>query len=163
MSISRTIARGAAAGAIGTLTMDLLWYARYRRGGGEHSFPEWEITRDVKDWSEAPAPGQMARKVLEGVTGREVPVERAAAISNAMHWSYGVVWATTYSVVTKATGRRWWTGALFGATVWASDYVILPLAGVYEPIWRYDVETLAEDLSAHLVLGTATDAALRAL
>jgi hypothetical protein len=163
MSIPRTIARGAAAGTIGTLAMDLLWYARYRRGGGERSFPEWEITRDVKDWSEAPAPGQMARKVIEGVTGRDVPVERAGAISNAMHWSYGVAWATTYSVVTKAAGRRWWAGLLLGTTVWASDYVVLPLAGVYEPIWRYDLETLAEDLSAHLVFGTTTDAALRVL
>jgi hypothetical protein len=28
--------------------------------------------------------------------------------------------------------------------------------GVYKPIWKYDLETLAKDLSAHLVFGTAT-------
>jgi hypothetical protein len=47
--------------------------------------------------------------------------------------------------------------------VWSSDYVVLPLAGVYRPIWRYDVPTLAKDLSAHLVFGTTSDVALRVL
>jgi hypothetical protein len=45
--------------------------------------------------------------------------------------------------------------------VWASDYVTLPLAGVYQPIWEYDAQTLYKDLSAHLVFGIAADAALR--
>ena len=37
-------------------------------------------------------------------------------------------------------------------------YVVLPLLGVYKPIWKYDLETLEKDLSAHLVFGTATAA-----
>jgi uncharacterized membrane protein YagU involved in acid resistance len=52
-----------------------------------------------------------------------------------------------------------WYGLPFGATVWASGYVVLPLLGVYDPIWKYDLETLGKDLSAHLVYGTATAAA----
>ena len=51
----------------------------------------------------------------------------------------------------------------FGAAVWGSGYVVLPLFGVYEPIWKYDLETLGKDLSAHLVFGTATAAAFRLL
>ena len=35
----------------------------------------------------------------------------------------------------------------------------LPQLGVYEPIWKYDLEPLEKDLSAHLVFGTATAAA----
>jgi len=42
-------------------------------------------------------------------------------------------------------------GLPFGATVWASDYVILPAAKLYKPIWDYDAKTLANDLGAHLV------------
>jgi len=38
---------------------------------------------------------------------------------------------------------------------------MLGAAGIYEPIWRYDKETLAKDLSAHLVFGVATAAAYR--
>jgi hypothetical protein len=54
-------------------------------------------------------------------------------------------------------------GPPFGAAVWASGYVLLPLLGVYQPIWKYDLETLGKDLSAHLVFGTATAAAFRLL
>ena len=56
-----------------------------------------------------------------------------------------------------------WLGLPFGAAVWASGYAVLPQFGVYEPIWKYDVETLAKDLSAHLVFGSATAAAFRLL
>jgi hypothetical protein len=34
---------------------------------------------------------------------------------------------------------------------------------LYEPIWAYDRKTLADDLSAHLVYGLATAAALQAM
>ena len=53
-----------------------------------------------------------------------------------------------------------WFGLPFGAAVWAAGYAVLPILGVYKPIWKYDVETLAKDLSAHLIFGTATAAAL---
>ena len=56
-----------------------------------------------------------------------------------------------------------WFGLPFGATVWASGYVVFPLLGVYEPIWKYDLKTLWKDLSAHLVFGTATAAAFALL
>lgn len=165
-SVLGAAARGAAAGVIGTLAMDALWFRRHRRGGGGGSFAAWEVTRDVERWEHAPAPGQMGRKLIEGVTGRAVPVRRAAAISNAMHWAYGASWTAGFAVPSAALGskrRPVWHGPAFGALVWASDYVSLPLAGVYEPIWRYDAATLAKDLSAHLVFGTAADAALRGL
>jgi hypothetical protein len=33
-------------------------------------------------------------------------------------------------------------GLPFGAAVWAGAYAVLPQLGVYEPIWKYDLETL---------------------
>jgi hypothetical protein len=47
--------------------------------------------------------------------------------------------------------------------VWGSGYVVLPAAGLYQPIWTYDRRTLANDLSAHLVYGLTTAATFRAL
>jgi hypothetical protein len=47
--------------------------------------------------------------------------------------------------------------------VWIAGYAVLPLAGVYKPIWEYDARTLGEDLSAHLVFGAATSAVFAAL
>ena len=49
------------------------------------------------------------------------------------------------------------------AAVWASDYVVLPAAKLYKPLWKYDLKTLAQDLSAHLVYGLATATTLRLL
>ncbi len=157
--------RGAAAGVLGTVAMDLVWYARYRRGGGRTPFPAWEITSEVESWEAAPAPARMGRKLIATATGRDVPLERAAALNNVMHWGYGIGWTAGYGVLAARARRRraWWHGPAFGAAVWASDYVTLPLAGVYEPIWRYDLPTLWQDLSAHLVFGTVADGAVRAL
>lgn len=42
--------------------------------------------------------------------------------------------------------------------VWATGYVVLPEAGLYQPIWDYDAKTLASDLSAHLAYGAGTGA-----
>jgi uncharacterized membrane protein YagU involved in acid resistance len=81
-----------------------------------------------------------------------------------MHWSYGIFNGAQYGIVAESLpGPRILYGLPFGATVWAGDYVILPVAKLYEPIWKYDVKTLANDLSAHLVYGLATATALRIL
>ncbi len=161
--VARQAARGVVAGVLGTLAMDLLWYSRYRRGGGSDPFGAWEVTSELTDWDAAPAPARMGRKLIQVATGRDVPVQQAAALSNVMHWAYGTTWTAGYAVAAGRVRRRrpWWAGPAFGALVWASDYVTLPLAGVYEPIWRYDAATLAKDLSAHLVFGTVADGALR--
>lgn len=157
----RRVVAGAFAGAAGTLAMDLVWYRRARRAGSEAGFAEWEVVSDLDRWEDAPAPGQMGRKILAALTGSDPGVDQAPAISNVMHWGYGTSWAAGYALLLR--GRPWWAGPALGATVWASDYVTLPLAGLYQPIWEYDVPTLAKDLSAHLVFGTATDVALRLL
>jgi uncharacterized membrane protein YagU involved in acid resistance len=54
-------------------------------------------------------------------------------------------------------------GIPFGASVWGAGYVVLPAAKLYKPIWEYDARTLANDLSAHLVYGLTTAAALKRL
>ena len=35
------ILRGLVAGAVGTAAMDVVWYLRYRRGGGKEKFLDW--------------------------------------------------------------------------------------------------------------------------
>ena len=54
-------------------------------------------------------------------------------------------------------------GLPFGAAVWALGYVVLPQAGLDEQIWKYDVETLARDLTAHLAYGVTTATAFSLL
>jgi hypothetical protein len=69
-----------------------------------------------------------------------------------------------YGIAAESLGQpRTWYGLPFGACVWAVDYAVLPAAGLYKPIQDYNRETLAKDLTAHLVYGTAAAAALRLL
>ena len=47
-------------------------------------------------------------------------------------------------------------GLLLGTALFANDYIALPVAGLYKPIWEYDAKTLAWDLGAHLAYGAGT-------
>jgi len=158
------VARGAVAGAVGTLAMDLLWFARQRRAGGEGDFASWELSSGLDSWEQAPAPAQVGKRLVEGLFGRELPAARAALVNNVTHWAYGLLGGAQYGLVAGSVRHpRIRHGLPFGASVWAAGYVVLPAAKLYKPIWEYDAKTLAEDLSAHLVYGLATAAALRAL
>jgi Protein of unknown function (DUF1440) len=158
------VVRGLAAGAIGTAAMDTFLFARYRRNGGDSSAWEWESSAGVTTWEEAPAPAHVGKRLVEGLFGTELPPTRARLVNNVMHWGYGILNGAPYGVIAGSLPTpRIRYGLAFGATVWAGDYVILPAAKLYKPIWDYDVKTLADDLSAHLVYGLATAAALRLL
>jgi hypothetical protein len=158
------IARGLAAGTIGTAAMDAFLFARYRRDGGETRFSDWELSKGITTWEDAPAPAQVGKRLFEGLFQTKLPATRVPLVNNVMHWGYGIANAAQYGIVAGSLPEpRIRYGAPFGATVWASSYVILPLAKLYEPIWKYDVKTLANDLSAHLVYGLATATAFRLL
>jgi uncharacterized membrane protein YagU involved in acid resistance len=81
-----------------------------------------------------------------------------------VHWATGIGWAALYGVLAGRSSRHPVVRSLaLGPVVWLSGYVVLPLAGVYKPIWEYDARTLADDLSAHLVFGLTTSATYAAL
>lgn len=154
-----SILRGLVAGAVGTAAMDMLWYVRYRRGGGKEKFLDWELSTDLTSWEKAPAPALIGKKIVEAFTRQQLPPERAAFMNNVMHWAYGIGWGTAYGVLAGSLPRPFVAlGVPFGATVWATGYLVLPMAGVYKPIWDYDPKTLWKDLSAHLAYGTGTAA-----
>jgi hypothetical protein len=158
------LVRGLLAGAAGTAAMDLLWYRRYRRDGGAQSFPAWELALGLDSWEKAPAPAQVGRRLVEGLFQVELSPRWAMPMTNLMHWGYGEAWAGMYGIAAGTAGPfRVQLGPPFGATVWLSSYVVLPLAGLYKPIWQYDLPTLGKDLSAHLVFGSATALAFAAL
>jgi hypothetical protein len=153
------LARGALAGTAGTLAMDLLLFARYKRAGGKDRFSAWEFSSGVVSWDDAPAPAQVGRRVVESVFQRKLPDQRAALVNNIVHWSFGILSGAQYGLLGGSLRRpNTLYGAPFGAGVWATGFAVLPAAGLYEPIWKYDHKTLAKDLSAHLVYGLTTAA-----
>ena len=158
------VVRGLVAGAVGTLAMDALLYARYRRGGGKEGLRQWEFSGDVRSWDDAPAPAQVGRRLVEGVFQRKLPDTQARPINNITHWAYGIVAGASYGLLAGSLRTpRVVYGPFFGAGVWGTSYVVLPAAGLYKPIWEYDRVTLAKDLSAHLLYGTTTAATFAVL
>ena len=158
-----SLIRGVDASALGTLAMDTLLYRRYRDGGGKSTFLAWESSEGVETWEGAPAPALVAKRLLERVTKHEIPPRYARTLNNLTHWGFGLAIGAGYGLLVGSRNRSAWYGPPFGAAVWAAGYVVLPLLGVYQPIWKYDLETLNKDLSAHLVFGTATAAAFTLL
>lgn len=158
------IARGLIAGAAGTAAMDLLLFRRYKRENGEDSFPAWEFSSGLSSWEQAPAPAQVGKRVVEGIFQVEVAPERVPLVNNITHWGYGILGGVQYGILAGSLAApKVAYGIPFGAGVWATGYVVLPLAHLYKPIWQYDLGTLAKDLSAHLVYGLTTAVAFDAL
>src|SRR5579859_922650 len=159
MSFVRSAVCGLGAGAAGTVAMDLLWYVRYKRGGGATPFLEWEFASAPTTWEDAGAPAKIFKLLYETATHNELPASQIQA-ANLMHWAYGSQWGAVLGIaVGSPSSLRRLQGPLFGALVWLSSYVSVPIAGFYKPIWSYDLKTLWDDLSAHLVYGAATAAA----
>jgi hypothetical protein len=150
---------GLLAGVVGTLCLDTIGYLRHRRTGGQKRPLEWEFG-PIGGWSDAPDPGKIAKREIEGFTQRELPDRWAWPISTAMHWGYGSSAAALYAILAGSMRKPSpLYGLPFGAAVWAIGYLVLPEAGIYKPIWEYDAKTLARDLSGHLAYGAGTGAA----
>jgi hypothetical protein len=158
------VARGAVAGAVGTFAMDLLWYARYRRDGGDSRFTDWEFSAGLNSWDDAPAPAQFGRRVIQVIFQRDLPPERAALINNAAHWTTGVGLGAVFGLVSGSMATRHpWHGLVLGAGAWLQSYAVLAPAKISKPMWEYDIKTLWQDLSAHLVYGLTTATTFRVL
>jgi hypothetical protein len=142
--------------------MDLLLFARYRHGGGESRFADWETSAALDGWESAPAPALVGKRLVEGLFQIELAPRHARLVNNVTHWAFGVANGAPYGIVAGSLPKAPVAyGLPFGAIVWSGGYVVLPLAKLYEPIWKYDVKTLADDLSAHLVYGLVTAGAWR--
>jgi hypothetical protein len=77
------------------------------------------------------------------VTQQEPDDAWARPTTNVAHWATGIGWDIQDGAVAALLPRhaRRLAPAL-GPTAWLFGYVALPLAGVYEPTWKYDASTL---------------------
>lgn len=90
---------GAVAGAVGTLAMDVLWYRRYRRDGGEDPFFDWEFATSTDSYESAGAPGQVGRRLVEGLFDTQLKPETAGFVTNLMHWVTGIGWGALHGLL----------------------------------------------------------------
>lgn len=154
--------RGVVAGMVGTLAMDLLWWWRYRRDGGEDGFADWEFATSTTSFDQASAPGRVGQRAAQ-LVGVDLPDEAAGTTTNVVHWLTGAAYGNAHALLADGRHRPLTAGLLTGMAAFAGSYVTLGALGVYEPIWEYDAETLAKDLSAHVLFGATTGMTYAAL
>jgi hypothetical protein len=95
-------------------------------------------TSEAERWQQAPAPAQVAKRILEGVFDTGVAADRIPLLTNAMHWLYGTVAGSVYGVVQGTIRANPVAhGLVFGGAVWGFSYAQLAPMGIYEPPWRY--------------------------
>ncbi|MCU1502412.1 MAG: hypothetical protein JWM12_1766 [Ilumatobacteraceae bacterium] len=163
MGIIAGASRGAAAGVLATAAMDLLWYRRYRDGGGEASFTRWELSTDAHDFgADAPAPARVGKRIADAV-GIDLDDSLVAPTNNVVHWMTGVGWGMVAGIAASVLpAPTLGVGVGTGATAWGTSYAVLGRLGIYKAITEYDEATLWKDLSAHLVFGLTLGVALGA-
>lgn len=154
---------GLLAGAVGTVCLDAVQYLKYRRAGGEDAPAAWEFA-PIENWEQAPDPGQVAKRVIEGFTQRDLPDRAAWPLSTLAHWGYGTAAGAAYGLLAgSAAVPRARYGVALGIALFANDYIALPIAGLYKPIWQYSAKVLGWDLGAHIAYGAGTGIAFRAI
>lgn len=157
------VARGVAAGVIGTAVMTAaqMAYAKLQPA------PEPAGTQpdSVKDpWDDAAMPALVARKISEGLFDKEVSPDRIPLLTNGMHWAYGTGWGVVFGVVGGSVpARPVRNGLLFGAGVMAMSYVQLVPMGIYKPPWTYPAKDIATELGFHLAYGLGVAGGHRAV
>jgi hypothetical protein len=152
-SIATRLGRGVAAGAAGTIAMDMLGYRRYRHDNGRSSLSDWEFRTTSDGFDDAPAPARVG-KWLASAAHIDLPDSAATVTNNVVHWTTGLIWGTAAATLhCLPRVRSVEAGVLTGFLAFATSYAVLPKLGIYRKITSYDARTLAHDLSAHVVFG----------
>jgi hypothetical protein len=142
------VLKGLVAGAIGTAVMTAYQLAAAKAMGSGSSN----------------VPGEVGKRVLEGVFQREVSDEQVEKLTNPVHVIYGVSWGPLYGIVqsslSRGSGRH---GLAFGTAVWGASLVQLPAMKLAPPVWEMSPSSIALDLSYHLVYGIGVAAAYAAI
>ena len=89
---------------MGTVCLDAVHYLKYRRAGGSSGPLAWEFA-PIESWEQAPDPGQVAKRVIEGFTQRKLPDRWAFPVSTVVHWGYGSAAGAAYGIVAGSLGR----------------------------------------------------------
>ncbi len=133
------LGRGLLAGVAGTAAMTV-WQELLGRLRSHDSTTSGDgrPSEESDAWEGAPAPAQVAKRLLAGLFQREVGPEHIGLLTNVTHWTYGTAWGGAYGLLEGTLPAHPLAhGLVFGTGVWAMSYVQLVPMGLYEPPWKY--------------------------
>ena len=142
MALLGAIARGAGAGALGTLLMTPVQLLGL----------EPRSRRDRARW--------MPRQVFTGLARRlgfaqKTTGDERTALASGAHLAYGAAFGALYALWRRKRGGSLTSGLAFGLAVWASNYAgVLPAAHIVPPPDEEDPAQTARLVAAHVVYGT---------
>jgi hypothetical protein len=145
MTIAGRLARGLAAGAVGTAAMTV------------SSTLEAKLRR--REASTAPADAAMKVLGIEGFCDDDAK----SRFSTAVHWGYGTAWGVPRALLDAAGLRPAAATAAHGGALWGSEQVMLPALGVAPPLWEWGAAEVAIDALHHAVYTVAASVAYEAL
>jgi hypothetical protein len=167
-SLWKDVLIGLIAGWIGTLAMDLFqrWFSALITGGEETQADEAAGKQPLdsiavagehhrEDESSTAALGRMA---YADTTGEEPNKATKSILSYLVHWLYGTLQGSLYSLVGKRLNLPdWVSGPLFGTGLWLlGDELVVPMLGLQKGPTAYSWRTHLNRLAMHLVYGAVT-------
>ncbi|WP_407540914.1 hypothetical protein Q0M94_05880 [Deinococcus radiomollis] len=109
----------------------------------------------------------MGRLAYQAVNGRVPGEQTRAALSEGVHWGFGILSGAVFGALTarhSALSATPLTGAVFGTLLWASnDEGVVPLLGLQDGPAASSVSGHLNRLGAHLFYGAALGLGLWAL
>lgn len=120
----------------------------------------------VTDTESSSTPGEVAKRIIEGVLQREVPEERMNALNQGMHWLYGTIMGLPYGLAAGSRRRPaplLRSATAFGLAVWGASRTEMAAMQLAPPPWRDPPASLAMDVGFHQVYGLGAALAFRAL
>jgi hypothetical protein len=154
-----TTARGAAAGAVGVLAMDVVTWLMYRREEASDLLSEQRARAFGQDTAHA-----LVRRVAKAV-GSDVGAQEPNGAGIAVHYGLGMAPGALYA---EQRRKRPWLragrGALYGFGLFlVNDEIAAPLLGIAGPPGAYPRQAHLRGLVGHVLLGMVTDAMLNAV
>ena len=118
-------------------------------------------SREDKSLEKRLTPGQPTDVLAE----RIVSEDKKTAMSQAIHWGYGILWGGVYGVLRQeypAVAKAF--GLPFGVAFTAfGEGLMLPSMGLSAPAHKYPASTWVRDVTAHWVYTATTEGMCRLL
>jgi hypothetical protein len=141
--------RGLVSAAVGTAVMTAAQTAYYKATGSEPSS----------------TPGEVGKRIVEGVLQRESPPPESPVLNQGMHWLYGTSWGLPYGLVagSQRSSSVLRGGFAMAAGIWGASRTEMTAMQIAPPPWEDPPKTLATDVGFHLVYGLAVACTFEAL
>jgi hypothetical protein len=155
ISPARAVGVGLVAGAFGSLVQNLFFGATRKIAP---SPPESAFTPPEPVQRGEPETQTVARRVVEDLARRDLPLNDQVAAGQVVHVAFGAAWGGLYGLLRSR--RRTPFGPLgvaaFSLGVWhASDNVLLPVFRLAGPPSAYPLRSHAYAIAAHFAYGAA--------